>query len=170
MSFKRQIVALWVGLLPIVCAYYLYKCKVWYILLGIAAVGAFIYWLICRFTTDEQWKEWRQKYIIPAMWICRLYPLDPEHVMLGRIVVLPEYRHRGLGTLVVKEAETWAKELGYTAAVLESRDNKIPFYERMGYVADKIRKNQCEFFKQTLILRAKRSLLRQKRRFSCHTR
>ena len=67
---------------------------------------------------------------------CRLYPLDPEHVMLGRIVVLPEYRHRGLGTLVVKEAETWAKELGYTSAVLESRDNKIPFYERMGYVAD----------------------------------
>lgn len=66
----------------------------------------------------------------------RLYPLDPEHVMLGRIVVLPEYRHRGLGTLVVKEAEAWAKELGYTSAVLESRDNKIPFYERMGYVAD----------------------------------
>ena len=67
---------------------------------------------------------------------CRLYPLDPQRVMLGRIVVLPEYRHRGLGTLVVKEAETWAKELGYAVAVLESRDNKIPFYERMGYVAD----------------------------------
>ena len=67
---------------------------------------------------------------------CRLYPLDPEHVMLGRIVVLPEYRHRGLGTLVVKEAEAWAKELGYTSAVLESRDNKILFYERMGYAAD----------------------------------
>ena len=56
---------------------------------------------------------------------CRLYGLDQQHVMLGRIVVLPEYRHRGLGTLVVKEAEDWAKELGYTTAVLESRDNKI---------------------------------------------
>ena len=67
---------------------------------------------------------------------CRLYGLDPRHVMLGRIVVLPEYRHRGLGTLVVKEAETWAKELGYTTAVLESRDNKIPFYEQLGYTAD----------------------------------
>lgn len=67
---------------------------------------------------------------------CRLYPLDPQHVMLGRIVVLPEYRHRGLGTLVVNEAETWAKELGYTVAVLESRENKIPFYEKLGYVAD----------------------------------
>ena len=66
----------------------------------------------------------------------RLYGLDSRHVMLGRIVVIPEYRHRGLGSLVVKEAEKWAKELGYTTAVLESRDNKIPFYERMGYVAD----------------------------------
>ena len=64
---------------------------------------------------------------------CRLYALDGKSVMLGRIVVLPEYRHRGLGTLVVKEAEAWAKELGFTEAVLESRDNKVGFYERMGY-------------------------------------
>ena len=42
---------------------------------------------------------------------CRLYGLDSRHVMLGRIVVIPEYRHRGLGSLVVKEAEKWAKEL-----------------------------------------------------------
>lgn len=67
---------------------------------------------------------------------CRLYPLDPERMMLGRIVVLPEYRHQGLGTRVVQEAETWAKELGYRTAVLESRENKVHFYERMGYLAD----------------------------------
>lgn len=69
LSFKRQTVALWLGLLPIVCAYYLHKCYVWYILLGLAAVGGLIFWLICRFTTDEQWNVWRKKYIIPAMWI-----------------------------------------------------------------------------------------------------
>lgn len=67
---------------------------------------------------------------------CRLYPLDDKRIMLGRIVVLPEYRHRGIGTRVVEEAEAWARELGYTSAVVESRDNKIPFYESMGYVAD----------------------------------
>ena len=44
---------------------------------------------------------------------CRLYAINEEQVMLGRIVVLPEYRLQGLGTLVVKEAEKWAKELGY---------------------------------------------------------
>ena len=67
---------------------------------------------------------------------CRLYAINDEQVMLGRIVVLPEYRHKGLGTLVVTEAEQWAKELGFKTAVVESRDNKIPFYEQMGYVAD----------------------------------
>ena len=67
---------------------------------------------------------------------CRLYAIDEERMMLGRIVVLPEYRHQGLGTLVVKEAEKWARELGYCTAVVESRDNKIHFYETMGYIAD----------------------------------
>ena len=67
---------------------------------------------------------------------CRLYAINDEQVMLGRIVVLPEYRLQGLGTLVVKEAEKWAKELGYHSAVVESRDNKIHFYETMDYIAD----------------------------------
>ena len=67
---------------------------------------------------------------------CRLYGIDEAKVMLGRIVVLPEYRHKGIGTQVVRAAEAWAKELGFAMAVVESRDNKIPFYESMGYVAD----------------------------------
>ena len=67
---------------------------------------------------------------------CRLYAIDDVRVMLGRIVVLPEYRHRGIGTQIVREAESWARALGFTMAVVESRDNKILFYESMGYVAD----------------------------------
>lgn len=66
---------------------------------------------------------------------CRLYPESDRCMMLGRIVVLPEYRRQGLGTKVVSEAEAWARELGYTTAVVESRDNKTAFYESMGYVA-----------------------------------
>ncbi|MBR5056546.1 MAG: CPBP family intramembrane metalloprotease [Bacteroidales bacterium] len=69
LSFKRWTVALWIALLPIVCAFYLHHCRVWYILLVLAAVGALLGWLVYRFTTDEQWEKWRQKYIIPAMWI-----------------------------------------------------------------------------------------------------
>ena len=77
---------------------------------------------------------------------CRLYAIDEAKVMLGRIVVLPEYRHQGIGTQVVIEAETWAKELGFTTAIVESRDNKIPFYESMGYVADMKQKTEGETF------------------------
>ena len=77
---------------------------------------------------------------------CRLYPEDDDRMMLGRIVVLPEYRHQGIGTLVVREAEAWAKELGFTKAVVESRDNKIPFYESMGYVANLDRKIEGQTF------------------------
>ena len=65
---------------------------------------------------------------------CRIYPIDAETVIFGRIVVLPEYRHQGLGSMLVKEAESWARELGYKTAVIDSRENKTDFYSRLGYV------------------------------------
>ena len=40
---------------------------------------------------------------------CRLYPIDDSSMMLGRIVVLPEYRRQGVGTRVVRAAEEWAR-------------------------------------------------------------
>ena len=67
---------------------------------------------------------------------CRMYPLDETSVMLGRVVVLPEYRHQGLGSSVIQEAENWARELGFRRAVLESRENKVAFYQKLGYVPD----------------------------------
>ncbi len=84
-------------------------------------------------------------YYLPVA-ICRLYAIDSERVMLGRIVVLPDYRHQGLGTRVVREAEKWAKELGYKSAVVESRENKIHFYETMDYKADYSQKIDGETF------------------------
>ncbi len=63
----------------------------------------------------------------------RMYPLDERRMMIGRVVVLPEYRRRGIGTMVVNECEAWAEELGCSTAVVESRDNKVAFYEQMGY-------------------------------------
>ena len=63
----------------------------------------------------------------------RMYPLDKKAMMIGRVVVLPEYRHQGIGTMVVRECEEWAEELFFAKTVLESRDNKIDFYRQMGY-------------------------------------
>lgn len=67
---------------------------------------------------------------------CRLYPYDTDSIMLGRIVVLPSHRGQRLGKRVVLEAEKWASELGYTRAVLDSREEKTGFYERLGYRMD----------------------------------
>lgn len=70
---------------------------------------------------------------------CRLYALTPERAMLGRVVVLPEYRGQQLGRRVVLEAEAWMRELGYRTSVLESRDVAVGFYEKLGYTADRTR-------------------------------
>ncbi len=63
----------------------------------------------------------------------RMYSLDGKCVMIGRVVVLPEHRHKGIGTAVVRACEEWAKEQGFTASVVESRDNKTEFYQKLGY-------------------------------------
>ena len=63
----------------------------------------------------------------------RMYPLDDKCMMIGRVVVLPEYRRQGIGTMVVSACEVWAEELHFSKTVLESRDNKVAFYEQMGY-------------------------------------
>lgn len=67
--FKQTTVALWVGLLPVVIAFYMLHCRVWYVLLGLVCVGVILFWLVYRYTTDDQWKIWRKKYVIPAMWV-----------------------------------------------------------------------------------------------------
>ena len=64
---------------------------------------------------------------------CRFYALDADSAMIGRVVVLPEYRGKGLGKRVVAEAEAWLRELGYSKAVVESRDVAVAFYEKLGY-------------------------------------
>ena len=67
---------------------------------------------------------------------CRMYEMTAGIVMIGRVVVLPEYRGKLLGTRVMHEAEQWAREAGYVRAVLESRNEAIGFYEKLGYTAD----------------------------------
>ena len=63
----------------------------------------------------------------------RMYPLYDTSMMIGRVVVLPEYRRQGIGTMVVSACEEWAEDLHFSKTVLESRDNKVEFYEQMGY-------------------------------------
>ena len=64
---------------------------------------------------------------------CRFYPINEQAAMIGRVVVLPEYRGKGLGLRVMKEAEAWLSELGFQKAVIESRDVAVSFYQQIGY-------------------------------------
>lgn len=65
---------------------------------------------------------------------CRFYEVNATEVVLGRVVVLPEYRGKSIGRKVVEEAEKWIMELGYDEIVIDSRIEAVPFYEKLGYV------------------------------------
>ncbi len=64
---------------------------------------------------------------------CRFYELDENTVVIGRVVVLPEYRDQHLGHKVMSEAEQWIKELGYKEIIVDSRVEVVPFYEKLCY-------------------------------------
>ena len=64
---------------------------------------------------------------------CRFYELDNSTVLVGRVVVLPEYRGKYLGARVIIEAEKWIAELGYTEIFIDARLEATGFYEKLGY-------------------------------------
>ena len=64
---------------------------------------------------------------------CRFYETGDNVVVLGRVVVLPEYRGKELGRKTVIEAEKWIKEIGYKRIIIDSRLEVVAFYEKLGY-------------------------------------
>ena len=64
---------------------------------------------------------------------CRFYEVDELSVIIGRLVVLPDYRDHHLGSRVIAEAEAWIKELGYKTILIDSRLETIGFYEKLGF-------------------------------------
>ncbi|KAB7705018.1 GNAT family N-acetyltransferase [Bacillus aerolatus] len=50
-----------------------------------------------------------------------------------RICVLPEYRGKGAGRLIMDALETHAQEHNAAALKLDAQTHAIPFYERLGY-------------------------------------
>ena len=67
---------------------------------------------------------------------CRLYPLGDSSAMIGRVVVLPEYRGRGLGVQLLGRAVTKYRKLGRRSVRLHvAEDNKaaLAFYRANGF-------------------------------------
>ena len=64
---------------------------------------------------------------------CRWFKTGEGTVEIGRVVVLPEYRGKHLGMLVMEEAEKWIREQGYRKIELSSRVEATGLYEKLGY-------------------------------------
>jgi predicted GNAT family N-acyltransferase len=55
---------------------------------------------------------------------------------IGRVAVMPDYRGTGLGRDLMVHILTHAKEIGFTESAIEAQLTVIPFYARLGYVAE----------------------------------
>ncbi|MTK53191.1 GNAT family N-acetyltransferase [Paludibacter sp.] len=65
-------------------------------------------------------------------------PFDNETVEIKRVFVQKSFRGKGIADAILKELETWAAELGFTSAILEtgkSQPEAIRFYTKQGYAA-----------------------------------
>lgn len=67
---------------------------------------------------------------------CRILKRSDDTAEIGRVVVLEDYRGKGLGKLVMESAEQWIAELGFKTVVVESRDVAVGFYGKLGYLCD----------------------------------
>ncbi|MEJ5102502.1 GNAT family N-acetyltransferase [Chryseobacterium sp. MYb328] len=90
-----------------------------------------------QFNTIDRIKNCIVVYIDEVPAACGAFKeLSDDTVEIKRMFTSPEFRKRGLGSTIVKELESWAKEIGYKKAVLEtSRDlmNAISVYEKSGF-------------------------------------
>ena len=57
-----------------------------------------------------------------------------EHLHIGRVAVLREYRGQGLGRAVMLALHNEAQRRGYAGVALGSQLHAIPFYETLGYI------------------------------------
>lgn len=55
---------------------------------------------------------------------------------IGRVAVLAGYRGRSLGNQLMIAAHRLAADLGASESTLDAQTHVIPFYERLGYVAE----------------------------------
>ena len=65
----------------------------------------------------------------------RLVELENGHAQIGRMAVLEPYRDQGIGQQILKKLMLYAQEKRIASLVLHSQVNAIPFYEKIGFIA-----------------------------------
>lgn len=66
----------------------------------------------------------------------RLYPESGDTWHVGRVAVLLVWRGRGVGEGLMDLAAATARERGAKELTLNAQLSVIPFYERLGYIAE----------------------------------
>ena len=65
---------------------------------------------------------------------CRVFAADTEGVyILGRLAVKKEWRGKGVGSLMLKQAEEYIASVGGIALTLHSQLHAQDFYQKCGY-------------------------------------
>lgn len=62
---------------------------------------------------------------------------DQGTAEIKRMFVHPDFRGKGIATIVLTEIESWAKEVGYTNFILETSPkltSAVALYQKMGYI------------------------------------
>lgn len=71
-----------------------------------------------------------------AVAIGAIKEFDEKSMEVKRMFTLPEKRGKGLASAILKELETWTKELGYEKTILETgkrQTEAVALYHKCGY-------------------------------------
>ncbi len=70
-----------------------------------------------------------------AIGTCRIFPSDDDKTyILGRLAIIKEYREKGYGSMLVRFAEGYVKNLGAAGIILHSQYSSKDFYSKLGYI------------------------------------
>jgi len=63
----------------------------------------------------------------------RIREPEPGIAKVERVCILPNYRGKHLGNLMMEKMESYAKETGLTSVKLNAQSYAVPFYEKLRY-------------------------------------
>jgi predicted GNAT family N-acyltransferase len=66
----------------------------------------------------------------------RLVRLSNHHAQIGRMAVLSDFRNRGIGKAILCSLIVLAQAEGVLALVLHSQVSAMPFYTKLGFIAE----------------------------------
>ncbi|SOC35123.1 GNAT family N-acetyltransferase [Ureibacillus acetophenoni] len=64
----------------------------------------------------------------------RIREYEPKVGKVERVCVLPEYRGKRIGILIMQAIEKFAIEQGYSKLKLNAQSYAVPFYEKLNYI------------------------------------